>query len=71
MGGDRTTWTYEDERQFIDGIGTWTERRDTDVLPMLRQYLENMDLRLPEPWTDAIRKYVKTRIRQLESYDKG
>lgn len=67
--GDRKTWTYEDERRFLDGIGTWSGR-DVPTLPALRRYLENMDLRLPEPWTDAIRRYVKTRIRQLESYDK-
>lgn len=69
MGGDRTTWTYDDERQYIDGIGTWSMRQ-MEVLPMLRLYLKNMDSRLPEDWTDDIRKYVKTRIRQLEGYEK-
>lgn len=59
------TWGIGDEKRFLDGLGTWTEKGDKPRLPLLRQYLA-INVARKEKWQPEALKYCQELIRQEE-----
>ncbi len=58
-----TTWNWERERAYIDGLGSWSLLL-LDRTTLLQNYLKAMDLRDPQPeWHRLAQEYVRRALK--------
>lgn len=62
----RYTWSWGDERDFINGLGSWSLLLASRAL-LLRRYLEVLELRDPVPrWYGLARNHAEASLRREE-----
>jgi hypothetical protein len=65
MGTD-SYWGLTAEREYLDGLGSWTSnrRRPYGRVDLLRSYIETLHLRRYEPWLEPAWNYAHKLLKE-------